>query len=269
MTQPVPTLPAARARLIEAVEDSDRQIAVGSRAKPPLSSLDLKALNTRKKDALKQYFALLPTYTLSRCPHCEAPLRATFDPWGFDGFWWQEKRSGDKPEPQGCEHFRVLTGAVILAGPPQGGGAQAHLGGDAPFVIPAVLKHPGMTAVLSEVPMAPQHRAYPIAYFSTQPPDAFGLANPWTRTSCTFTLPDGRVSFDYKTDPWDFNLKRYAESGALRWLDPKRTGAVLNTPGEPLPFKLPEPPHHQLVLSGDYLDKLPPPSGEKIEPFGD
>lgn len=271
MTQPIPPIPPERARVIAEIEQIEDMIREGGRAKPRISMSDSAILNQRRKELLAKYFAMLPVVTLSRCPHCKEPLKGSFDSWGFDGPWWQESRAVFKQPPAGCEHFRVLTGAVVLPETPvRGGSKPAHLGGDAPFVIPKVLAHPTMNAVIASLPMTQGVRAFPIAYFSVEPPSTPGLANPWTSTSCTFTLPDGSTSFSYKTDPWDFDLTYYLARGVVKWIDPSAPGmAIANKSPAEYPFVFPARPHFQLVIRGDHLERLPPPNNEVINPFGD
>jgi hypothetical protein len=149
-------------------------------------------------------------------------LRAQFDPWGFDGFWWQERELGLASGPVGCEHFRVLKGAVSLGETePRGGKHEAHIGPDAPFVIPAVLRLPTMVAVLHAVEMETGAVARPIAYFSSEPPPPGSLTAPWRTTTYTFVTPAGQTGWTIKNDPWDFQLEPWIREGKVRWLDPE------------------------------------------------
>jgi hypothetical protein len=263
--------PPDRARYIAGIEVTEDQIREGGRAKPRISWEDSRILNARRKELLKSYFALLPILPLSRCPICDAVLLAQFDPWGFDGPWWQQDRAIYAAPPAGCEHFRVLTGAVVLTpGVVKGGSVPSHIGADAPFVIPKVLELPTMVAAIAAIPMSSGHRAFPIAYFSSQPPPAPDLANPWTKTSCTFTTPSGKSSFAYKTDPWDFDLLPWVSAGKLRWIDPKSDKAELSKdPPAKFPFVFPAALHHRQIVLGNKVLTEPPPNNEVINPFGD
>ncbi len=266
----IPALPPQRASLIARLDEVEDQIREGGRAKPRISAEDSAILNRRRKDLLSKYYELLPIITFSRCPYCEAPLQGPFDPWGLDGPWWQEKRAVSDSLPQGCAHFGVLTGAVALG--PNGvnaGTREAFIGPDAPFVIPKVLELPTMLAVISEIGVVGGHRAFPIAYFSSQPHRG-GLANPWTRNTCTFTLRDGSTSFAIKSDPYDFDLQPWLYAGKIRWIKPHDPDAVLSKePPAKFPYSFPAQPRLRQSVVRDKVFTAPLPNNEVYEPFGD
>jgi hypothetical protein len=153
--------------LLASVHDIRAKIRDGMKAKPKMSYAERSPLGKKIDELLIQYFTQLPRYVFGRCPVCNLPLEQVFDPWGLDGFWWQESLSGDCPKPAACEHFRVLTGALNLNGKlPQGGEAESHPGPEVPFLVPKVLELPTMVAVISSLPMENGYSAYPISYFS-------------------------------------------------------------------------------------------------------
>jgi hypothetical protein len=207
---------------------------------------------------------------MSRCPICDEALISQFDPWGFDGFWWQERKSGLAKDPAGCEHFRVLTGAVNLRGSaPKGAEADAHVGPDVPYVIPAVLTLPSMVAVISAVEMVNNMISYPIAYFSTEIPGPATLTATWRYTSYNFKTQDGKSAWTIKNDPWDFDLAPWIARRKVYWIMPNdpsmqiaKTGVhqcpFINLPGNRRPQ----------VIAGDklYLKTLPDPEDEP-DPF--
>jgi len=259
-----------RKQLIARVHEIQDRLREGNLQKPRLPYAAVQQLKNAINELLKTYYNRLPVFVLGRCPYCQKPLQSAFDPWGIDGFWWQQKLTGLRPKPEGCEHFQVLTGALNLNGkPPVGGREDAHVGPAVPYVIPKVLSLPDMTAIVSALPMENGYVAYPIAYFASQPPPLPALANPWTLTSCTFTI-NGRASFAYMTDPWDFDLLPWVNQGKLRWLEPgDKNHALSRRPPAEFPYAtLPGPRLRQTIVK-DQVFTAPPPNNEKMNPFTD
>lgn len=223
------------------------------------------------KDAAYQaYFRALPEVLLSRCPFCSSHLVSQFDLWGFDGFWWQEREMGGAKKPVGCDHFRVLRGAVAPgANPPLGGRHEAHIGPDAPYVIPAVLGLPTMVAVVSSFGMDNGATAFPIAYFSTEAPPPGSLAAPWRKTTYSFKTPQGQSGFMIKKDPWDFDLKPWIDQRKLRWTIQHGSELVLADPvGDSCPHLDLQGQRLPQIILEDRLryDSLPNPADE-ADPF--
>jgi hypothetical protein len=173
-------------------------------------------------------------------------------------------------KPSGCEHFRVLTGALNLRGSdPKGGKAEAHVGPDVPYVIPAVLNLNSMVAVISSIEMVNNMISYPTAYFSTELPGPGTLTATWRYTSYSFKTVDGKSAWTIKNDPWDFDLAPWIARRKVYWIMPDDPDMQLvepgmgkcpfvNLPGERLPQ----------VIDGDelYLKNLPDPEDEP-DPF--
>ena len=258
-----------RGQMIAAVEAILAEIAAGSRQRPRMTYDTRAGLTRRRQEIQRQYFARLPRVVMSRCPVCESALVRAFDPWGFDGFWWQESLRLDFAEPPACEHFRILTGAVNLRGLPViGGPREAHLGPEVPFVIPAVLDEPTMVAVIDELPMRPGYAAYPIAYFSEAMPSRLMLAHPWTQTSASAKLPDGRPAWSILTDPWDFDLEPWAQRGKLRWIEPGDRDAKLSPSGaKEFPYANITGARERQVVQDSQRFLRGVPHGEEVDPF--
>lgn len=225
----------------------------------------------RELDALLQgYYDGLPRAVLGRCPFCQSLFRNSFDPWGPDGYWWQEKDTMHTEEPARCPHFSVLQGAVRLhpesvKGAPRN---ESVLGPGVPFVIPRVLEQPGVVAVVMAVPMEHGHTAYPITYYSRDslPPHAF--TQPWTRTS--FSWPDEKGGFGWRidTDPWDFELEPWVGRGKVFWIEPGDDEYRLRSAGDgTCPFVKMQGVRERQYVKGDQLWTLKPPQGEGVDPF--
>jgi hypothetical protein len=174
----------------------------------------------------REYFLRLPRILMAPCPFCAAPLYRTFDPFGLDGLWWRSDAQPEEPEP--CMHFCVLLGAVDLAGHRPHPIFDVHPGPGAPFVMPRLLAHPGMTAVVAEIPMVEGAVAYPVAYFAPRRPPVQTLTASWARTNFVYTTQLGesawRAAEEPTADPgdrtWDFELAPWLASGQLRWCEP-------------------------------------------------
>ncbi len=268
---PGPAAKQARDGQIASVLKIRTKLRDGTKETPPMSYQDRSRLGKEMDAVLARYFAGLPRFVFGRCPVCNALLEQVFDPWGLDGFWWEEDLAGDCPAPSACKHFRVLTGALSLNGhAPLGGEADAYPGPEVPFVIPLVLEMPSMVAVISSIAMGNGYTAHPISYFSTEPPPTNALAHPWTRTSCDFTAPDGASAFTYLTDPWDFELLPWVAKGKVQWIKPgDRQNALRSGVGEPFPYANLPGLREQQKIWQDRRTTTPPPNGEEIDPFNE
>jgi hypothetical protein len=190
--------------------------------------------------AEEEYFRRLPRAVMAPCPHCDKPLYRSFDALGLDGLWWRSDATPEEPQP--CPHFCVLLGAVNLGEHRPLPGFDVHPGPGAPFVMPRLLAHPGMVAVLAAIPMVDGAVAYPVAYFAPRRPPIQSLTAPWARTNFVYTTQLGEHAWRRADEPtgapgddtWDFELGRWADSGQLRWCDPgsDRTSLSSAAPSE-------------------------------------
>jgi|GEM_PF-868844 len=269
--QPIGSMTAEeRIKMISEVNDINSQMRGSSPEKLRIPLKERMVLMDKRNVVLANYFHNLPIITISRCPICKEPLLYSFDSCGIDGFWWQEKMTEYKSKPKGCEHFQVLTEALNLNNkPPLGGDQEAHIGPPAPYVIPKVLSMPGMTAVIASISMKNGYIAYPIAYFSSQPTHSPALANPWTMTSCNFEV-NGKPSFTYITDPWDFDLSVWLDQSKLYWTKPDDENQTLNTDKQDgFPYADIRGDRSQQTIIKDKVFTKPTPNNEKVDPFAE
>lgn len=228
-----------------------------------------RALYLASEAALDAYFAALPRPVLSRCPFCQTLYRHSFDPWGVDGYWWQEESASTTAEPETCPHFGVLQGAVHLAGKEVTGGREAaRIGPGVPFVIPRVLEQPGVVAVVHALPMAGGATAYPVVYFARDPLPPGAFTRMWTRSS--YNYPNGRGGFAWRvdTDPWDFELGPWVERRKLLWIERGDPEHRLKSASDgACPYAGLDGVRELQVVQGDTIQLLPPPSGEEVDPF--
>jgi len=189
-----------------------------------------------------EYFRRLPRVVMAICPFCAQPLHRTFDPFGLDGFWWRSDAQPDEPAP--CLHFCVVLGALHLTGPVPPRDFDVHPGPGVPFVVSRLLKHPEMTAVVSQLP-AEGGVAYAIAYFAPRRPPVQALAASWARTNHVYTTQLGVHGWRTGGEEMDFDLGRWLASHRLRWCTPgtNQLGEgpcpYLDLPGERTPQVIP------------------------------
>lgn len=238
------------------------------REEDELQGHEFDILQEEYYEILGEYFDRLPRMSLSVCPHCQAPLKRTIDPFGLDGPWWYTQLLCDIEEPEACSHFRVLLGALSLHGrQPVEVIEQVQPGPAVPYVIPRLLKFPTMIAVISMLTLPCGSVAYPIAYFSEEEISPIYLHQPWCRTTMWIEM-DGEPAWSIATDIWEFNLTPYLTSGKLRWIEPNDVTMKIRCQinNEVCPFLDLSGDRFPQLLSGGERELLPLPNGEPWEP---
>jgi len=257
-----------RDRLVAELKDLDRRIYPDDPA-AKLAQRERDLLKERFYKVLGEYSDRLPRLILSKCPHCGAPLKRAFDPYGLDGPWWQAAGICKVEEPAHCGHFQVMLGAVALHGRvPVEVKEEVLPGPDVPFVVPKLLELPNMVAVVSWVSLATGDTALPIAYFSTEEIPPVMLHQPWCRKDYWFKTETGDSGWSVANDLFDFDLKPFLGKGQLKWVDLEEKDLPLHPVGnEECPFlDLPGDRENQIVVAGTrYLNGLP--TGEPVNPF--
>jgi len=220
---------------------------------------------------LGEYADRLPRITLSVCPYCDSPLKRAFDPFGVDGPWWVVRCQVAFEEPRACEHFKVLQGALGLNSlVPLEAREQVQPGPAVPFLIPALLRLPGMKAVVSRTTLATGHIAYPIAYFSDHEIDPARLCQTWCRDAHWFKDAEGNAGWLIATYPYDFELEPYFKQGKLLWSDLAEKEPRVLGPGDgPCPLLALPGDRERQDLSDGERELMGLPSGEPVIPFGD
>ncbi len=259
-----------RDRIVAELKELDRKIyPEGDSRELPERERDL--LKDRFYQVLGEYSDRLPRVTLSKCPHCGAPLKRAFDPYGLDGPWWHASGICKIEEPAHCGHFQVLLGAVALHGrEPVEVKEEVRPGPDVPFVVPKLLELPNMVVVVSWISLATGDTALPIAYFSTEEIPPLMLHQPWCRKDYWFQTEEGGSSWSVANDLFDFDLKPYLGKGQLKWVDLEEKDLPLHPVGdEKCPFlDLPGDRENQIIEEGS-RDLIGLPTGEPLIPFGD
>jgi hypothetical protein len=179
---------------------------------------DLGAAIARSSALQERYLATLPRPELSRCPFTEQVFTHSVDTGGLDGPWWQYENPL-RPSAEALDLIETLfafTGALRLGEPLELFSYLCKPGPEAPFVVPRILSHDSVRAVVSHVRVGP-HTGFPIVYFAEEPPEIERF-NTWgTDHYDTYT---GWDSMEEDSEPVDFDLESWIERDKLLWIAP-------------------------------------------------
>ena len=218
---------------------------------------------------LGEYADRLPRIIMGLCPYCKTPLKRIFDPFGLDGPWWYKARLIEYDEPDHCEHFKVILGALDLNGRQPEESIELSLPGPGvPFVVPALLDLPGMVAVIGSIKMETGDIAFPISYFSDQEIKPIKLHQHWLQEFMWFKDEDGNSRWSAKNDKYDFDLLPYVEKGNLKWVDlEKPEEETVLYEKENCPFiDLPGERENQEIGFGE-MELMGLPTGDPLNPY--
>ncbi|MBF0233806.1 MAG: hypothetical protein HQK65_12325 [Desulfamplus sp.] len=231
---------------------------------------ECKKLTAEKRQLMSEYPKYLPMVSISRCPFCNKVLNYCIDTYGFDGPWWKKGALADYSPPKGCEHFRLLLGAIDFQNyePSEAAVVDEILPGPGvPFIIPRLLELPKMVAVISDLKLSNEYKCYLIAYFSQTPIHGAYLHQPWTREAYQVVDTNGKYQgWSISTDPWDFDLEPWIKKNKVFWIEPDDSTHILHTT-LPCPYtNLSGVKAPQLIKNGKLI-QLPLPTGKTLEPF--
>lgn len=169
----------------------------------------------------KAYREGVPFVELSRCPISGEVLRHSLDIYGLDGLWWNN-RNPIRPQEQQSRTLFAFTGAMKLNEDLEFTSFLVKPGPGVPFVIPKLLSHNGVQAVLSSV-LVGRHVGFVIAYFADPFPANVQRANDWGQEQYKIVRSDGHIGWDKSDeieDDYDFDLTQWVEQGKLHWISP-------------------------------------------------
>jgi hypothetical protein len=208
------------------------------------------ALHAIVGQLLENYAAAVPRVPVSRCPFSGDVVWRSVDLAGLDGPWWEYDGVVRPIDRLPATHF-AFTGALALAADVEDVDELRKPGPGAPFVLPRLLVHDAITAVLSALPVG-QHRGYVIYYFAEQPPNGALRANDWGADRHWF---DDGVHWDQifdDADAYDYDLAPWIERGRLRWIHPSDSELELRRGLNGCPFlDLDGPRHPQRLEAGE------------------
>ena len=257
-----------RQRLISAYWESRRQTSWP--IFDTLTSEQIRNHYGEQDRLLKEYAERLPFVEISRCPICDAVLEYVVDTMGLDGPWWAKGDLVEFPKPQGCEHFRVLLGAIDFHGrtPSEAAVHRTVLPGPgAPFVVPRLLEIPGMRAVIWSFGLPKGDLCYPIAYFSEEPLHGAFLHQPWGREAYqVFNIEGEYEGWTIANDPWEFEPRPWIDRGLLFWIKPGDESLTLRREGS-CPYENLAGIRKPQVIRKGKLSTLSLPTGERLRIF--
>lgn len=180
--------------------------------------------------AAQEYVDAVPIMPLSRDPFTDQVFETSFDPYGIDGLWWAYDHDY-RPYVPPTDAFFAWTGALRLGGPIPDWSLKAMVGPEAPFVLPRILEHPDVRAVVSQVEVGP-HTGYPIVYYARPTPDHLERVDDWGHRAYYFSRPDGSPSSAHSTPDdteKDFDLRPWMDTGKLMWIEPGDASLMVKT----------------------------------------
>lgn len=236
---------------------------------PEPSGPERVKLLDRYYQVLHEYGDRLPRIPFGRCPLTNQVLKRSIDPFGLDGPWWHKSRLMPVEEPAAPPTFKVLLGALDLHGrEPAEVGGEVIPGPQIPFVVPRLLKLPGMCAVVYRLePIANGDVVHAISYFSSDSLPDGELHQHWLRQDLWYPNDEGGTSWLTQNDRFDYALGPWLASGSLKWIAPGDPELRLRSGEEGCPYVGLEGDPHPQMLSGGTRYALAIPDGSPIDPF--
>jgi hypothetical protein len=254
---PVPTIRAKRGN---AFSEEERR-AILDRFRAAWSVVDagdadratIDAARAEMAAAAAEYVAGVPIVSLSRCPITGQVFETSLDIHGIDGIWWgydYDYRPYVEPIPT----FFAWTGAMQLDGPIPEWSLKAMVGPAAPFVLPRLLDHPHLRAVVSSV-LVGEHIGFPIVYYASPIPHDLERVDDWGHRFYYFTRADGTPGSDHSVqddDEKDFDLGPWLDRGKLSWIAPGDLSLTLRQGRDECPYlNLPGERRRRYIQEGD------------------
>lgn len=202
-----------RTRLLEETEAFDS----GQEEAGP----QLEATQARLSALSDRYEQGVPVVPLSRCPFTGREVVHSIDNFGLDGLWW-DSESPARPQEDLPPTYFAVTGAVKLDSEVEGFPFLCQPGPGVPFVIPRLLEHPDIKAVVSSLAVG-RHQAYPVFYFADPVPYDIERVNNWGAEDYMYLDPSGQYRWNASVltpADLDFDLGRWIRTGKLLWIAP-------------------------------------------------
>lgn len=197
----------------------------------------MEELQMQLEEMRDQYEDNLPVLPLSRCPFTNEVVYHSIDPFGLDGLWWNYDAPVRKLENLPVSYF-ALDGAVTLKSNIEWAPFLCKPGAGVPGVLPRLLNMDGIQAVISSVPIG-THQGYAIFYFAIEAPPGLIRVNTWGSRQYTFIDQQNMLRWGESSlsmDDYDFQLKKWIESGKLQWIRPDDEALTLISSAENCPY---------------------------------
>lgn len=203
----------------------------------PAQAATLTRLQRRQGELLRAYRDGLPRVPLARCPFSNELYTAACDVFGLDGPWWDYYNT-QRPHEEPPSHWVALTGALRPVATLEKAPFLALPGPAAPYVIPRVLQHDAVRAVLHAFRVG-AHTAFAITYFATHWPEGVQMPNLWGTDCYRVHLANGDTGWytTYETPgSRDFDLAPWLTAGKLLWIAPGDATLALRATVPDCPF---------------------------------
>jgi hypothetical protein len=263
----------------ERAEELDYELATMVGKAPETLSQELDALRQRLSDARDQYRLNVPVLPLSRCPITGQVAYHSIDPYGLDGFWW-DNQVPIRPVEALPSTFIMVLGALRLGPRLEKTPFPVRPGPEAPYVVPEVLSHPQVKAVMSTVRVG-AHTAYPVFYYGVDWEGEIEPMNNWGSNHWSYLDRNGDLRYhEYGAVPVsddsyleglevdegeeedeeytvDYDLRRWVEEGKLLWIEPGDETMTLREGASGCPYlDLPGSRVFSLILDGERSDDV-------------
>lgn len=175
----------------------------------------------RIDDLLHRYRNGLRRLPIARNPHSGGVFWYGVDTFGLDGPWWDYHAPIRPSDPLPLSVFSI-TGAMKLGRKLPMFGHLAKVGPGVPFVVPRLLAHDGVTAVISQIEVGGA-TAWPIVYFAREPLLDHHRFNTWGTNRYWWQDATGQWKWNDCTEDdeeLDFDLAPWIEQGRVRWIAP-------------------------------------------------
>ncbi|HEX4979905.1 MAG TPA: hypothetical protein VFV35_07565 [Acidimicrobiales bacterium] len=175
----------------------------------------------RMQELLHQYRYGLPVVPIARDPSNGFVLEWGIDTFGLDGPYW-DYHHPVRPSREIPTTLFAFTGAMQLTQPVPTFSHLAKVGPGAPFVVPRLLAHEHVVAVISEIAVG-GNRSWPITYWADPPLLDHHRFNTWGTNGYEWRGPDGDRRWNENVEDaelLDFDLRPWIEAGRLKWIAP-------------------------------------------------
>ncbi|GAA4902393.1 hypothetical protein LX16_0252 [Stackebrandtia albiflava] len=168
-----------------------------------------------------EYRALLPEPPVARHPGTGEVVTWPIDTAGLDGWFWDHHNPVRRPPRAVPEDWLILTGAVAVSSPVPHAEFVCRPGPPRPYVVPRLLRCPGVTAVVCPLRIGGDP-AWAICYFGTVPPEV-PLANQWGAPYYPVYRAGGyagRAQARFWSPDNDYRVEEWIARGSVRWIAP-------------------------------------------------
>jgi hypothetical protein len=167
----------------------------------------------------EEYLQGVPAMALSKCPFSGEVLVRSMDVLGIDGLWWDYDNPARRREEL-LPTFFAMAGALKPGSSLEAFPFTCSVGPEVPYVLPRLLKHEQIKAVLSSTAVG-GHRLYLITYYAEPMIYSIRRVNDLGAYCYTYKNTQGILLHDYFEDPAkDFVLEEWIRAGKLLWIEP-------------------------------------------------